>query len=343
MLAHNSRADRTSDIAENVALLPENRLESPSSTSQPGGNPSAGESSHTMSAAERTTTFTTDADVEDPRQRLLKEEQMDQVLASGSPRLDRASSPRDSDQAGEGESSSMGECRICHEEDVIKNLDAPCACSGSLKYAHEACVQHWCNEKGNSMCEICHQPYKPTYVPAVRQPQQEPPSSVLSIEIREQSMPDGTSSRVLTLRDAVTGEETRFDLSEPEEPQDGLACCKLALLLVFVLLLLPRAFMLLVDADVDAEGDGGAADMLRVFGLVLPLLLLLRIIHLVNERRRFLEDSNSEAAEAAAQVAFLLHSTHAQLTARTGDGVPGSDRTTAAQSSLARPIASGVV
>ena len=28
---------------------------------------------------------------------------------------------------------SMVECRICQEEDHIKNLETPCACSGSLK------------------------------------------------------------------------------------------------------------------------------------------------------------------------------------------------------------------
>ncbi|KAL0408696.1 UNVERIFIED_CONTAM: hypothetical protein Sradi_1804000 [Sesamum radiatum] len=27
----------------------------------------------------------------------------------------------------------MGECRICQEEDSLKNLESPCACSGSLK------------------------------------------------------------------------------------------------------------------------------------------------------------------------------------------------------------------
>ncbi|ONK79021.1 uncharacterized protein A4U43_C01F2060 [Asparagus officinalis] len=26
-----------------------------------------------------------------------------------------------------------------------------------------ACVQRWCNEKGDIMCEICHEPYKPDY------------------------------------------------------------------------------------------------------------------------------------------------------------------------------------
>ncbi|KAF8010066.1 hypothetical protein BT93_J0897 [Corymbia citriodora subsp. variegata] len=55
------------------------------------------------------------------------------------------------------------ECRICQEEDSVKNLETPCACSGSLKYAHRKCVQRWCNEKGDVICEICHQAYEPGY------------------------------------------------------------------------------------------------------------------------------------------------------------------------------------
>ncbi|CAI9112130.1 OLC1v1012515C1 [Oldenlandia corymbosa var. corymbosa] len=55
------------------------------------------------------------------------------------------------------------ECRICQEEDSIKNLEIPCACNGSLKFAHRECVQRWCNEKGDITCEICHQPYQPNY------------------------------------------------------------------------------------------------------------------------------------------------------------------------------------
>ncbi|KAK8493212.1 hypothetical protein V6N12_008711 [Hibiscus sabdariffa] len=49
------------------------------------------------------------------------------------------------------------ECRICQDEDCIKNLEAPCSCSGSLKFAHRKCVQCWCDEKGDITCEICHQ------------------------------------------------------------------------------------------------------------------------------------------------------------------------------------------
>nr|GLL41649.1 uncharacterized protein LOC104222520 [Ipomoea trifida] len=55
------------------------------------------------------------------------------------------------------------ECKICHEEDLESNMETPCSCRGSLKYAHRGCVQRWCNEKGDTVCEICHQWFKPDY------------------------------------------------------------------------------------------------------------------------------------------------------------------------------------
>ncbi|GAB4828800.1 hypothetical protein Ancab_018461 [Ancistrocladus abbreviatus] len=55
------------------------------------------------------------------------------------------------------------ECRICHDEDIDSNMEAPCSCCGSLKYAHRRCVQRWCNEKGDTLCEICHEQFKPGY------------------------------------------------------------------------------------------------------------------------------------------------------------------------------------
>lgn len=72
-------------------------------------------------------------------------------------------------------------CRICHEEEFesCKALESPCACSGTVKvcnlivnhnlmiensdfdnylqFAHRDCVQRWCDEKGNTSCEICLQ------------------------------------------------------------------------------------------------------------------------------------------------------------------------------------------
>ncbi|CAI8605177.1 unnamed protein product [Vicia faba] len=52
------------------------------------------------------------------------------------------------------------QCRICHDEDEDLNMDTPCSCSGTLQYAHRICVQRWCNEKGDTTCEICQQQFK---------------------------------------------------------------------------------------------------------------------------------------------------------------------------------------
>ncbi|KAK4410141.1 hypothetical protein Sango_0087100 [Sesamum angolense] len=57
----------------------------------------------------------------------------------------------------------LAECKICHDEDEDSNMEIPCSCRGSLKYAHRKCVQRWCNEKGDTICEICHQQFKPGY------------------------------------------------------------------------------------------------------------------------------------------------------------------------------------
>ncbi|CAL0318860.1 unnamed protein product [Lupinus luteus] len=57
----------------------------------------------------------------------------------------------------------LEQCRICHDEDKHSNMDTPCSCSGTLKYAHRKCVQKWCNEKGDTTCEICLQQFSPGY------------------------------------------------------------------------------------------------------------------------------------------------------------------------------------
>ncbi|XP_047333474.1 uncharacterized protein LOC124936992 [Impatiens glandulifera] len=55
------------------------------------------------------------------------------------------------------------DCRICHDEDEERTMETPCSCRGTLKFAHRRCVQRWCNEKGNTICEICYQPFQPGY------------------------------------------------------------------------------------------------------------------------------------------------------------------------------------
>ncbi|XP_046393520.1 E3 ubiquitin-protein ligase MARCHF8-like isoform X2 [Ischnura elegans] len=47
-------------------------------------------------------------------------------------------------------------CRICHcEGDNEAPLIAPCYCSGSLRYVHEACLQQWIKSSDIRSCELC--------------------------------------------------------------------------------------------------------------------------------------------------------------------------------------------
>ncbi|KAK9933237.1 hypothetical protein M0R45_020440 [Rubus argutus] len=67
-------------------------------------------------------------------------------------------------------SSSYGECRICQVEDSIDEMDAPCRCNGTLKFAHRDCIQQWINLRYKTTCEICIQPYEGGYTITVPPP-----------------------------------------------------------------------------------------------------------------------------------------------------------------------------
>ncbi|XP_046409623.1 E3 ubiquitin-protein ligase MARCHF8-like isoform X1 [Neodiprion virginianus] len=47
-------------------------------------------------------------------------------------------------------------CRICHcEGEIGAPLLAPCYCSGSLRYVHQACLQQWIKASDTRACELC--------------------------------------------------------------------------------------------------------------------------------------------------------------------------------------------
>ncbi|XP_044298792.1 uncharacterized protein LOC123029671 [Varanus komodoensis] len=53
-------------------------------------------------------------------------------------------------------SASGDACRICHcEGDEESPLIAPCRCTGSLNFVHQACLQHWIKSSDTRCCELC--------------------------------------------------------------------------------------------------------------------------------------------------------------------------------------------
>ncbi|XP_010458939.1 PREDICTED: uncharacterized protein LOC104740106 [Camelina sativa] len=198
------------------------------------------------------------------------------------------------------------ECRICQEEDSVKNLESPCSCSGSLKYAHRKCVQRWCNEKGDITCEICHKSYQPGYTAP-------PPSPAddTVIDIGE----DWANGVPLDLNDprifAMAAAERHFFDADYDEYADsnssGAAFCRSAALILMALLLLRHALNLSNNNSDDEEDDPSAfffLFMLRAAGFLLPCYIMAWAISILQRRRQRQE----AAALAAAEVAFMLHS-----------------------------------
>lgn len=195
------------------------------------------------------------------------------------------------------------ECRICQEEDSTKNLEVPCACSGSLKFAHRKCVQRWCNEKGDTTCEICHQSYQPGYTA--------PPPTQSDETVIDISGGWTLAGTPLDLHDprllAMAAAERHLLEGDYDEYEDtsasGAAFCRSAALILMALLLLRHA---LTIGDGDDDGDDAstffALFLLRAAGFLLPCYIMAWAISILQRRRQRQE----AAALAATDVAFML-------------------------------------
>ncbi|ESQ47262.1 hypothetical protein EUTSA_v10027893mg [Eutrema salsugineum] len=153
------------------------------------------------------------------------------------------------------------QCRICHDEDEDSNMDTPCSWSGTLKFAHHSCVQRWCNEKGDTVCEICRQQYKPGYTA----PRQLFHYTGLSMNFRN----DWGIER-LDLRDPYF---LTWDAADDHElysfhSPTSLMCCRVIALLFILLLFLRHSLPVFL----------GGVDDFSLTLLMLPLLKTLGIL-----------------------------------------------------------------
>ncbi|KAJ8461518.1 hypothetical protein OPV22_034444 [Ensete ventricosum] len=199
----------------------------------------------------------------------------------------------------------MVDCRICQEEDHIKNLEAPCACSGSLKYAHRACVQHWCNEKGDTTCEICHEQYKPGYTAP---PRVHPADAAIDINggwIITGSPLDLHDPHILAVAAAQRHLVEDDEYDEYARNASGAAFCRSAALILIILLLLRHSLTITdVDEDDDDASTYYSLFLLRVAGFLIPCYIMAWAISILQRRRQRQE----AAALAATEVAFILQS-----------------------------------
>ncbi|KAL5135742.1 DNA mismatch repair protein MSH6 [Glycine soja] len=123
---------------------------------------------------------------------------------------------------------------ICHEEEFesVETLEAPCACSGTVKFAHRDCIQRWCNEKGNTTCEICLQQYEPGYTA--------PPPKKSKINDEAMSIREEEEASNARIEIMVEGVAMESDYSECSSAADRSGSCCRSLAIAFTLVLLVR-------------------------------------------------------------------------------------------------------
>ncbi|TXG51729.1 hypothetical protein EZV62_024253 [Acer yangbiense] len=226
----------------------------------------------------------------------------------------------------------MVECRICQEEDSIKNLEVPCGCSGSLKGTEMFCLSSL--PIGNVFSVVKPpQPYHPGYTA----PPPPPQSEDTTIDIRQvlvtHVLDPLISSKVfqclnilfsnLSHSEAWTVSGAPLDLHDPrllamaaaerhlleaeyDEYADtnasGAAFCRSAALILMALLLLRHALSL---SNSDGEDDAStffSLFLLRAAGFLLPCYIMAWAVSILQRRRQRQE----AAALAATEVAFML-------------------------------------
>ncbi|KAF3616764.1 putative repressor of RNA polymerase III transcription MAF1 -like protein [Capsicum annuum] len=169
----------------------------------------------------------------------------------------------------------MVECRICQDEDIDSNMETPCSCCGSLKYAHRRCVQRWCNEKGDTVCEICHQPFRPGYTapPSIFHLGGIPMNLRGNWRIVRRNL---NNQRVIAV---VSTDHNLINSDEDEVSTSRSMMCCLLFAIIFILLLVMRHTLPVI---VDQAGNYSLPLfmllLIRVMGIVLPLYVVMKAL-----------------------------------------------------------------
>ncbi|XP_074557614.1 uncharacterized protein LOC141813552 [Curcuma longa] len=192
------------------------------------------------------------------------------------------------------------ECRICQDEDEDIHMEIPCSCCGSLKFAHRKCVQKWCNEKGDTTCEICLQQFKPGYTA--------PPKLFLygttpmyfrgHWEVSRQNIHNEQS---------VTMAQTEHVFLRPTYDYAALSdrniiYCRIAATAFMIILVLWHSLAFITDEAEQCLTLLFALLLLKIVGIVLPIYATLRALSIFYQRKlQAMHESSISASQVGNQ------------------------------------------
>ncbi|XP_011022996.1 PREDICTED: uncharacterized protein LOC105124605 [Populus euphratica] len=167
------------------------------------------------------------------------------------------------------------ECRICQDEDDDSNMETPCSCCGSLKYVHRRCVQRWCNEKGNTTCEICLQEFKPGYTAP-------PPLFQIGFPVNFRGNWETSRREYGPHFIAVVSTERNFLNNDYDEYSASTTrnaiYCRLTAVVFMVLLILRHSLPLVLNGTNNISFPVFMLLFLRTAGIILSIYVMLKAV-----------------------------------------------------------------
>ncbi|XP_027353324.1 uncharacterized protein LOC113863803 [Abrus precatorius] len=169
------------------------------------------------------------------------------------------------------------QCRICHDEDEDSNMDTPCSCCGTLKFAHRKCVQRWCNEKGDTTCEICQQQLKPGYTLPPPPPLFHYGGSSINFGGNWNISRSDLHNPELIAMFTANHEFLDLDLEYLAPSTRSLKCCRIVAIIFIVLLVLRHTLPIIFILS--GEGEYSlTVIMLVVLRITVPMYIMFKAI-----------------------------------------------------------------
>ncbi|KAJ4974147.1 hypothetical protein NE237_007321 [Protea cynaroides] len=177
------------------------------------------------------------------------------------------------------------ECRICQDDDYDSNMETPCSCCGSLKYAHRRCIQRWCDEKGDTICEICNQQFKPGYTapPKLFRYGGIPMNFRGNWEISRRDLRNPQFiAMVATDRNFLDPDHNEYSAATSKT----LLCCRIVAIIFMVVLVLRHSLPNIVTGTGEYSVPLLILLILRTAGILLPIYIMMRAVTALHRRRQ---------------------------------------------------------
>ena len=192
----------------------------------------------------------------------------------------------------------MVQCRICHDEDEDSNMETPCSCCGSLKYAHRECVQRWCNEKGDTICEICRQQFTPGYT--APPPLSDYSGSPLNFRGNWEISRRDQHNHQFVATVVADHEFLDADFEYPATSTRSSTCCRIVAIIFTVLLVLRHTLPIILGETGEYSLTLLMLLVLRTIGVLLPVYIMIKAFTAVQRRRHQIQSQGNGGEGGAA-------------------------------------------